>query len=158
MRKLLFVSLVATMVGAAPLRAQDVGAQVGAGFLLSETAGVAGTLALDLTAGSFYGRAMGQVMSTGESASWEGSIRVVQGTLEAGWMSASGSRPYVVGLVGSGFDWREGDDYWAFGGAAGVELGRISGEVRYERWDQHGPRHVDLPEDLLAAYVAVRLF
>jgi hypothetical protein len=69
---------------------------------------------------------------------------------------ASGARRYLLGTAGEGIDPREADRITSLGVVLGGKLrrnGRWFGELRYERWLQHGVRHHDLPANLFAAVV-----
>jgi hypothetical protein len=71
---------------------------------------------------------------------------------------ANGARGYLLGTGGEGLDPREADRITSLGVVLGGTLrrdGRWFGELRYERWLQHGVRHHDLPANVFAALVGL---
>ena len=147
---------------AAPVHAQDFGALIQGGAVIAGAPGVAGTIVGTLEHRGFLARAGGPAVGTGKSADWEESTRAVASTLGVGLIgrSTTGPRPYGLIVAGSGLDWRENDHFRSVGAVCGIEnlRGRLSGEVRYERWIQHGPLHVRLPKHAVGAHLGLRLF
>lgn len=144
-----------------PAVAQEVGVRFGAGPAVAGSLDGGALLGVHLNSGSFMARADGQFVGTGRSADWQRSTRVASLGLSAGLAqrrAAGSTRGYAL-LGGSvGLDPRESDKTWSVGAVVGLErTSRIGffGELRAERWFQHGPVHHDLPGNLLTAVFGV---
>lgn len=139
-------------------RAQDAALRIAAGPAFAGRAGAMAAAGLELGGGGALGRVELRGTATGRSADWENSARVITLALAGGIATspASGARRYLLGTAGEGIDPREADRITSLGVVLGGELrrdGRWFGELRYERWLQHGVRHHDLPSNMFAAVV-----
>lgn len=137
--------------------AQDLGVRLGAGPALTGDLGATAIVGVHLANNRFMARVDGQFVGTGGSADWESSARVASLGVSAGLVqrrAQESPRGYALLGAGLGLDPREGDEIRSLGVVVGVERTTrfgIFGELRAERWLQHGPLHHDLPNYALTA-------
>ncbi|NJD11586.1 MAG: hypothetical protein FIB01_14525 [Gemmatimonadetes bacterium] len=159
------LALLALLACARPvaLGAQGASLRLGLGPAYAASPGATALAALEVERGPFLIRGEARGTTTGRSADWEESARVLGAGIAGGLALkpvAGIARPYVLVTASEGLDPREGDRVRSLGAAAGSGLGpggRLFAELRYERWWQHDVVHHELPRHLLAAVLGLRI-